>query len=36
LGKAFGNAYLVAPSNTLPPEVPIENLQALFEACHDQ
>ena len=36
LGKAFGNAYLVGPSNSLPPEIPIENLQALFEACHDQ
>ena len=36
LGKAFGNAYLVGPSNSLPPEIPIENLQALFEACHEQ
>ena len=36
LGKAFGNAYIVAPSNTLTPEIPIENLQALFEACHEQ
>ncbi len=36
LGKAFGNAYLVGPSNTLPPEISIENLQALFEACHSQ
>jgi uroporphyrinogen-III decarboxylase len=36
LGKAFGNAYLVAPSNTLPPDVPLENLAALFEACHNQ
>lgn len=36
LGRAFGNAYLVAPSNTLPPDVPIENLVALFEACHSQ
>jgi uroporphyrinogen decarboxylase len=36
LGKSFGNAYLVAPSNVLLPEVPLENLQALFEACHDQ
>jgi len=36
LGKAFGNAYLVGPSNSLPPEIPIENLQALFETCHDQ
>jgi uroporphyrinogen decarboxylase len=36
LGRAFGNAYLVGPSNSLPPEVPPENLQALFEACHNQ
>lgn len=36
LGRAFGNAYLVGPSNTLTPEIPIENLQALFEACHSQ
>jgi uroporphyrinogen decarboxylase len=36
LGKAFGNAYLVGPSNSLPPEIPIANLVALFEACHNQ
>ena len=36
LGKAFGNAYVAGPSNSLPPEVPLENLQALFEACHNQ
>ena len=35
LGGPLGNAYLVAPSNVLPPEVPVENLVALFEACHD-
>lgn len=35
LGKPFGNAYLVAPSNVLPPSVPIENIAALLEACHD-
>jgi uroporphyrinogen decarboxylase len=34
LGKPFGNAYLVGPSNVLCPEVPFENLRALFEACH--
>ena len=34
LGTAFGHAYLVAPSNTLTPEIPFENLEALFEACH--
>jgi uroporphyrinogen decarboxylase len=36
LGKNCGNAYLAAPSNVLLPEVPLENLQALFEACHHQ
>jgi len=36
LGKAFGNAYLGGPSYHLPPEIPIGNLQALFEACHNQ
>ncbi len=34
LGKPFGNAYLVAPSNVLPPTVPFENIAALLEACH--
>lgn len=34
LGAPFGNAYLVAPSNVLPPSVPFENLAALLEACH--
>jgi hypothetical protein len=33
-GPPFGNAYLVAPSNVLPPSVPLENLAALLEACH--
>jgi uroporphyrinogen decarboxylase len=36
LGGPLGNAYIVAPSNTLPPDVPLENLQALFEACHER
>jgi len=34
LGGAFGNAYLAAPSNVLLPDIPLANLQALFEACH--
>ncbi len=34
LGVPYGNAYLVAPSNVLPPSVPFENLVALLEACH--
>ena len=36
MGKAFGNAYIVAPSNAVPPDLPLENLEALFEACHHQ
>jgi uroporphyrinogen decarboxylase len=34
LGSSFNNAYLVAPSNSLTPEIPLENLEALFEAAH--
>ena len=34
LGSPFDNAYLVGPSNVLCPEVPLENIEALFEACH--
>jgi len=36
LGAAFGNAYLVAPSNALTPEIPLENIVAMFEACHGE
>lgn len=36
LGTPFGNAYVLAPANSIMPETPIENLVALFEACHDQ
>jgi uroporphyrinogen decarboxylase len=36
LGKPFGNAYLAGPANAVTPEIPIENLRALFEACREQ
>ena len=36
LGAPFDNAYVLAPANSLMPEIPLENLVALFEACHDQ
>ena len=36
LGKPFGNSYIVAAANAILPSVPLENLQALFEACHAQ
>lgn len=35
LGRPFGNSFLVAPANTLTPEIPLANLQALFEASHE-
>jgi len=35
LGRHFGGGFLVGPANVLTPEVPIENLQALFAACHE-
>ena len=34
LGRAFDNAYLVGPSNALTPEIPLANIEAMFEACH--
>lgn len=34
LGRPFGNALVVGPANILTPEAPLENLRALFEACH--
>jgi uroporphyrinogen decarboxylase len=34
LGKPFGNGLILAPTNTITPDVPFENLRAMFEACH--
>jgi uroporphyrinogen decarboxylase len=36
LGQPFGGGFLLSPANVLTPEIPLENLQALFEAAHDQ
>jgi len=36
LGRPFGGRYLIAPANVLVPDIPLENVQALFEAAHDQ
>jgi uroporphyrinogen decarboxylase len=36
LGGPYGNAYILAPSNSLLADVPLGNLEALFEACHDR
>ncbi|MGC8641365.1 MAG: uroporphyrinogen decarboxylase family protein [Isosphaeraceae bacterium] len=35
LGRRCGNAYIAAPSNVLLPDVPLANLEALFEASHN-
>ena len=35
LGAPYGNAYVLAPSNSLLADVPFANLEALFEACRD-
>ena len=35
LGSPFGNALILAPTNTITPDVPLENLRAMFEACHE-
>jgi hypothetical protein len=35
LGRPFGNSLIVAPANTVTPEVPLENFRVLLEACHE-
>jgi uroporphyrinogen decarboxylase len=34
LARPFGNGLILAPTNTITPDVPFENLRAMFEACH--
>lgn len=36
LGRPFGGALVVSPSNMMTPEIPLENLRAMFEAAHGQ
>ncbi len=36
LGKPYGNGYILAPANVLTPSVPFENIEAMFQACHEQ
>ena len=36
LGKSFGNGFILCPTTSISPETPMENLRALFEACHEQ
>jgi uroporphyrinogen decarboxylase len=34
LGSPFGNSFIPAPANVLGPDIPFQNLRAMFEACH--
>jgi uroporphyrinogen decarboxylase len=36
LGRPFGNGLIVAPANTMTPEIPLANLRAMFEASHTE
>lgn len=36
LGRPYGNGYIISLANLMVPSVPFENIQALFEACHEQ
>ncbi len=35
LGRPFGNAYVVAAANAILPSVPLANLAAMIQACHE-
>ena len=35
LGQPFGGGFIVSPANVLTPDIPLENLRALFEAAHN-
>ena len=35
LGRPYGNGYVVAAANAILPSVPLENLAAMIQACHD-
>jgi len=36
LGRPFGGGLLVGPANVITPEIPFENLRALFEVAHER
>jgi uroporphyrinogen-III decarboxylase len=36
LGRPFGNAYIISAANAILPSVPLENLAAMIQACHEQ
>ena len=36
LGRPTGGRYMIAPANAMVPDIPLQNVQAFFEAAHDQ
>jgi uroporphyrinogen decarboxylase len=35
LGRPFGNGLILSPDNVLTPDLPLENIRAMIEACHE-
>jgi uroporphyrinogen decarboxylase len=35
LGRPYGGGFIISPANVMTPEIPFQNLQALFEATHE-
>jgi uroporphyrinogen decarboxylase len=36
LGTRYGNGFIVGPANVMTPEIPLENIRAMFDVCHNQ
>ncbi|MBI2842622.1 MAG: hypothetical protein HYX78_04405 [Armatimonadetes bacterium] len=36
LGRPFGNGFIIGPANAMTPDIPLDNLMAMFEACHEK
>lgn len=36
LARPFGGGLIVAPDNVLTPDLPLENIRAMVEACHER
>jgi len=35
LGTKNENGFIVGPANAMTPDIPLENMRAMFEACHE-
>jgi uroporphyrinogen decarboxylase len=35
LGTPFGNGFFIGPANAMTPDIPLENMRAMVEACHE-